>query len=90
MAESNRQLAIIRDVGVGIEDHTGKPAIFFTTYITESHAAGQVFHLPTPDVPGLKYDVSALEGQPCWVIVDGPFIRFDGWWDRPSRQEGQA
>ena len=80
--EAKRQIAIIRDAHIDIEDHTGRPAVFFTTYVSEHLAASQIRDLPPVDIPGLKYDISALEGQPCWVVVDGPFIRFDGWWGK--------
>lgn len=75
-----RQLAIIRDPRVEFEDHNGRLCLFFETYISECHAAMQVVQLPDTDIPGLRWDVSALEGQPCWVEVDASLIRFVGWW----------
>jgi hypothetical protein len=75
-----RQLAIIKNPHVAIEDHTLKLVLFFDTAISEGHQALQCVELPEFDIPGLKLDVSALEGKPCWVEVSNSFIKFAGWW----------
>lgn len=78
-----RQLAIIRNAHVRIEDRSMKFSIFFDTYINEGRAAMQIVLLPElPNIPGLAYDASKLDGRPCWVEVneEARTIVFVDWW----------
>lgn len=79
-AGTKEQLAIIRRPRVEVEDHSLKPALMFDAFVSEGYAALQIVPLPEVDIPGLKWDVSALEGKPCWVKLDKHMILFTRWW----------
>jgi len=75
-----RQLAIMKDVGYGNRD-LGRPCLFFNTYITEGTAALQVLVGDEAEKAIREsgvYDVKELNGQSCWVEVDGWSIVFEG------------
>ena len=76
----SEQLAIMRDVRIGAHDYYGA-GLTFTTYITESTAAGQslTWEQAKPLLATVE-DVRELEGKPCWVDVDGNLIRFLRLW----------
>lgn len=81
------QLAIIRSPHIGIEDHSMRLSLFFDTYISEGRAAYQIVPLPEINIPHITFDVSKLEGQPCWVQVDGNFIRFVRFWNQENPEK---
>lgn len=73
-----KQLAIMKDVGYGLRD-TGRPCLFFSTYISEGGAALQVLFGKDANKVVTDtgvYDVKDLEGKPCWVKADGRTITF--------------
>jgi len=57
-----------------------RECLFFDAYISEGQASLQIVSLPLLDIPGAKFDVSALEGKPCWVAVEDNFVKFVDWW----------
>lgn len=75
-----KQLAIIRQVECGVGDY-GQAALWFSTFITESGAALQVFDWDQAreviEAYGVR-DVHQLEGKPCWVNASGSLIRWVG------------
>lgn len=78
----SEQVAIIRNVKIGAEDHYGA-ALWFDMYISEASAALWVMPLEdAKDIIGRFDDIKYLEGKPCWVEVDGPMIRFLRLWER--------
>ena len=75
----SKQMAIIKDMGIGLRD-IGSPCIWFTTYISECSAALQVITGKDQIYEFIKAsgakDISDLEGEPCWVEADNSTIRF--------------
>lgn len=64
-----KQLAIMKNVGYGCRD-TGRPCLFFSTYISEGSAALQVLFGKDADkaiTDAGVYDIKDLEGRACWV-----------------------
>jgi hypothetical protein len=75
-----RQMAVIRNVGIGSRD-VGSPVLWFNSYVTESSAALQVLSWDEAyEVLKSVYDVKELEGKPCWVDVEGGYIKFQEMW----------
>ena len=82
--EGKENLAIIREVGIGLRD-TGIPILWFTTYETETSAALQVlsWELAAQLIRDYKLcDVEDLEGQPCWVKKEGGVMRYLRAWKK--------
>jgi hypothetical protein len=80
-----KQLALIQNAKVAIEDHSMKPAIFFDAYMAENSASLQIVSLPDlPNIPGLAYNVDKMNGRPCWVEQDekANITRFVSWWNQ--------
>lgn len=76
-------LAIVRNPRVSIEDHSLKTCLFFDAFTREGFCALQIVALPElPEIPGIKWDVSALDGKPCWVTSrpDDNILLFSRWW----------
>lgn len=68
----DRELAVIKDVGVGSRD-VGKPVLWFTVEMLHG-ASLQVFDIESETahkILGAVYDVSKLEGRPCEVETRG-------------------
>lgn len=67
-------LAIIEEPHFGVGDR-GEVALWFSTYITESTAALQVFDVaegaPILKAYGVR-DAADLAGRPCWVDTSKP------------------
>lgn len=78
----NKQVAIIKNVRVGAEDHYGA-ALWFDMYISEGSCALWIIPIAeAADIIGRFDDIKHLEGKPCWVEVDNGIIRFLKLWDR--------
>lgn len=76
-----KQLAIIRGAHIAYEDHSGRFALFFDAQLSEGLSSLQIVALPDlPDIPGITWDVSKLNGRPCWVVDEGSMIKFHDWW----------
>ena len=76
-----KQLAIIRNAHIAYEDHSERFALFFDAYLSEGLSSLQIVSLPDlPDIPGIAWDVSRLNGKPCWVIDEGNIVKFHSWW----------
>lgn len=77
----DRQLAIIKNARVAYEDHTHRDALWFDAFLSENLCTLLIVPLPDlPNIPGIKWDVSALNGQPCWVREEDNIIQFVDWW----------
>jgi len=77
-----RQLAIMRNVGIGMRD-TNAPCLWFDTQTTESIGALQVLSWADAEQVIRKtgvYKVESLEGWPCWVEQDHGILRFIEAW----------
>ena len=75
-----KQLAIIRGVGFGMRDcHV--PTLWFSVHWDECLGALQCFQgqqlIDLVKVAGF-YDIQRLEGQPCWILVEGNLVTFVG------------
>ena len=84
--EPVEQTAIIKHPRFGCCDH-GMVGLMFTVYLSESSAANQF--VPYEEaVQILKKhfieDIAVLDGAPCWVVCEGPYIRFKRLWERYS------
>lgn len=77
-----RQLAIIKNVGIGMRD-CSSPVLWFDVYAEEHCAALQVFDWDRArdiiQAAGVE-DVSSLEGRPCWVQHEGNKMTFEDVW----------
>jgi len=82
----DEQLAIIRNVGIGMRD-CSKPVLWFTAYTDEHSASLQVFDWDTAreiiEAAGV-YDAHKLEGWPCWVEVKDAFVTFKRVWPKSA------
>ena len=73
------QLAIIKDVSIGIKDAPYNPCLYFLTYIAEGLASA---HYLTWDEAAIVLkdanisDIKYLNGKPCWVEAEGNMIKF--------------
>lgn len=74
-------LAIVKDAGVQVDDHTGKIALIFTAMTSEGVGALQVIHITDERFAScwaaMQGDVRNLSGKPCWVKTERSFIYFD-------------
>lgn len=78
----SEQLAIISDVHMGAEDHYGA-ALWFHVAISEGAGALQVIpYDQAKDIVSSVEDIKSLNGKPCWVEVDGGYIRFQRLWKK--------
>lgn len=78
MSSTHRQLAIMKEIGIGIRD-VGRPVMFFSTYISECTAALQILSWDEAFKlldQSQAWDVKQLEGKSCWVEVDNGMIKF--------------
>jgi len=77
-----RQLAIIRNVGIGTRD-VGRPCLWFDTYVEEGIGALQIIDWDRAaqilQASGIC-DVRDLNGKPCWVDRDGNTMHFAELW----------
>lgn len=75
----DKQLAVIKNFNIGVGDR-GRPAIWFSTYISESTAALQVIEGQEAIYEFINNsrltDITKIEGKTCWVEVDGSRIKF--------------
>jgi hypothetical protein len=77
-----KQLAIMKQVGIGMRD-MHEPGLWFTAYTDEHSASLQVLSWGDAKIliedTGV-YDVKSLEGRPCWVEEQAGFVRYVGAW----------
>ena len=74
--EENKQMAIMRDVGVGNRD-VGQPVLWFSAMINECVGSLQVIFKPTYHEFIKDYgvrEVGDLEGKSIWVLCKGTKI----------------
>lgn len=72
------QLAIIKDVGIGMRD-VGRPVLWWTVYVGDNAGALHVFDWEEANAIITAYgveNVQDLNGKPCWVEVDSNKITF--------------
>jgi hypothetical protein len=75
-----KQLALIKNPEVKIEDHSMKLCLWFDASLSEGRSALLIVPLPELACPDIRYDVSRLEGKVCWVVDEGNIVKFLGWW----------
>ena len=76
------QVAIVRNVKIGMDDRAG-PCLRFDTYTSESSAASQfITWEEAAKIVATVDDIRQLEGKPCWVDVEGNLIKFLRMWSR--------
>jgi hypothetical protein len=77
-----KQLAIMKNVGVMYEDHSGETQLKFDAYTSEAGAALQLVRVTDPLFidfwEAMSGNVKNLEGKPCWVEIDGGYCRLKG------------
>jgi len=77
-----KQLAIMKNVGIGMRD-MHRPGLWFTAYTSENSASLQILDWKKAgkliQETGI-YDVKKFEGQPCWVEIEGGIVRYIGPW----------
>lgn len=79
-----RELAIVREPGWGMRDFTSRPGLWFTVRFGEGGGALLCFFGEEAEeimAASKAYDVSRLNGKPCFVRVDDNLVKFDGWAD---------
>lgn len=73
-----KQLAIMKNVGIGMRD-CHSPVLWFSAFISEGSAALQVLNWDRAKDLIAKsgvYSVLELEGKSCWVNVGDNMIKF--------------
>jgi hypothetical protein len=78
-----KQLAIMKNVGIMYEDHSGESQLKFDSYTSEHGAALQLVSVTNPLFvdfwEAMDGNVKNLEGKPCWVELEGGFVRLKGY-----------
>jgi hypothetical protein len=79
----SKQLAIMKNVGVMYEDHSGEVQLKFDAYTSEAGAALQLVSVSDPLFidfwEAMGGNVQNLEGKACWVEIDGSYSRLKGY-----------
>lgn len=78
----SKQLAIMKNVGVMYEDHSGETQLKFDAFTSEGGAALQLVSVKNPLFvdfwEAMGGNVKNLEGKACWVEVEDQYCHLKG------------